>query len=326
MSRGEYVVRSGSLDTHWKLIGTPPNSTGCSLTGFSAALAQLSAQADTEALSRLARGKMELGVSLLEARKSINHLAITGIRLLTVVRNLRKGRFSAVADELGLNLSRRKRYTLAKDWLEYQYAWRPLIMDVSAAYDIVQEGLQVPLTQKVTRNVKTGVTFQCQTWRDSTSGGKLTTYSSSESCPVDVGVKTIIYTRIVLSEVQKLQQLGLINPAEIAWELVPFSFVVDWFVPVGTFLSACTATYGQEFVSGTRTKWLSCDHEWECAEGSISNGLLSGTRTRPTAKLEVFEYNRQVLADFPVPQIYGRRSLSTNKVVTAAALFRSLRR
>jgi hypothetical protein len=32
--------------------------------------------------------------------------------------------------------------------------------------------------------------------------------------------------------------LGLNNPVGIAWELIPFSFVVDWFVPVGKWLTA----------------------------------------------------------------------------------------
>jgi hypothetical protein len=32
-------------------------------------------------------------------------------------------------------------------------------------------------------------------------------------------------------------QLGVVNPASIAWELIPFSFIVDWFLNVGDFLN-----------------------------------------------------------------------------------------
>jgi hypothetical protein len=39
-------------------------------------------------------------------------------------------------------------------------------------------------------------------------------------------------------------QLGFVNPAAIAWELVPFSFVVDWFVNVGEFLNNFTDLWG----------------------------------------------------------------------------------
>lgn len=32
--------------------------------------------------------------------------------------------------------------------------------------------------------------------------------------------------------------LGLMDPELVAWELVPFSFVIDWFAPVGSWLEA----------------------------------------------------------------------------------------
>ncbi len=38
--------------------------------------------------------------------------------------------------------------------------------------------------------------------------------------------------------------LGLANPAIVVWELIPFSFVVDWFVTVGQFLENGSAWLG----------------------------------------------------------------------------------
>jgi len=35
-------------------------------------------------------------------------------------------------------------------------------------------------------------------------------------------------------------QMGFVNPLSVAWEAVPFSFVVDWFANVGQCLSAMT--------------------------------------------------------------------------------------
>lgn len=46
------------------------------------------------------------------------------------------------------------------------------------------------------------------------------------------------------SSVKSLVQLGLTNPAEVAWEVVPFSFVIDWFIPVGNFLSSLDSLVG----------------------------------------------------------------------------------
>jgi hypothetical protein len=32
------------------------------------------------------------------------------------------------------------------------------------------------------------------------------------------------------------RQMGLGNPASILWERIPWSFVLDWFIPIGTYL------------------------------------------------------------------------------------------
>lgn len=45
----------------------------------------------------------------------------------------------------------------------------------------------------------------------------------------------IIYLR---KEVNVPQLVGLMDPLSVAWELVPFSFVLDWFLPIGSWLSA----------------------------------------------------------------------------------------
>lgn len=51
-------------------------------------------------------------------------------------------------------------------------------------------------------------------------------------------------------------QLGFVNPATVAWELVPFSFLVDWFVPVGRFLSTWTDFAGYQFLEPTTTRYV----------------------------------------------------------------------
>jgi hypothetical protein len=49
-------------------------------------------------------------------------------------------------------------------------------------------------------------------------------------------------------------KLGFVNPGVIAWELVPFSFVIDWFVPVGNFLSQWTDFVGLTLQKAYTTK------------------------------------------------------------------------
>lgn len=50
-----------------------------------------------------------------------------------------------------------------------------------------------------------------------------------------------------------ISQFGLANPLAIAWELVPFSFVLDWFVNVGDYLSSLTDFVGVELKNASTT-------------------------------------------------------------------------
>jgi hypothetical protein len=44
---------------------------------------------------------------------------------------------------------------------------------------------------------------------------------------------------------------GLLNPAAVAWELLPFSFVVDWFLPVGRYLEGLDVPMRFDHLGGT---------------------------------------------------------------------------
>jgi hypothetical protein len=47
-----------------------------------------------------------------------------------------------------------------------------------------------------------------------------------------------------------MQSLGLLNPEVVAWELLPWSFVIDWFIPIGDYLQA-RATLSGVVISAT---------------------------------------------------------------------------
>jgi hypothetical protein len=52
-----------------------------------------------------------------------------------------------------------------------------------------------------------------------------------------------------------MNQMGFINPASIAWEAVPFSFVVDWFANVGQVLNSATDFVGLSMKNPFTTKF-----------------------------------------------------------------------
>jgi len=57
----------------------------------------------------------------------------------------------------------------------------------------------------------------------------------------------------------KASQLGFVNPVSVAWQLVPFSFVVDWFVNVGQFIGSYTDFVGVEQSNPCVTRYQVAD-------------------------------------------------------------------
>lgn len=108
---------------------------------------------------------------------------------------------------------------------------------------------------------------------------------------------------------------GLINPAVLAWELIPFSFVVDWFAPIGNTLDALDAGVGVQFLSGTRTDHISGQGQVQWAGNQ--GGLM----------IQTFRYKslrRYTYGSFPIPRFYLKNPFSGSHVATALALFRNL--
>jgi hypothetical protein len=81
---------------------------------------------------------------------------------------------------------------------------------------------------------------------------------------------------------------------ELAWEVVPFSFVIDWGIGIGDWLSSLDALDGMEFISGTVTRKTT-------AEGSKTLSWAGGKNLFP-AIFELKSHNRRVISSIPVPQ------------------------
>lgn len=276
----------------------------------------------TRALTKLNQEKVQLGTAILESRKTIDHLASTFIRVWEMYRNLRKGRFGAVAEELGLSLSKRHTRKLASNWLEYKYAWMPLYADLHAAFDIAQDGLSKALTVKTVSDISEPVDarFNYYTWRTYDSTRKQGTYVYRSS-KAKVGCKTIIHAKIDDQTISGLKQLGMVNPISVAWELVPYSFVVDWILPVGNFLEACSAPLGLTFMDGCVTRYLYASETLPDV-GGTHIATTSKPLSEGSIKWQIFEMSRARMLSFPVPTLAFSNHLATEKVVTATALWR----
>jgi len=162
----------------------------------------------------------------------------------------------AFRSESGLNrssgLTKRE---LQNVWLEYRYGWRLLVKDIHDALASVHD---LRTKRPVFRVEKTA--FEGATSTFPINHLQLT----DRYAPPGQVLNDLSVTRVTRSEVTikvryrdsfpllgTLQQYGITNPALLVWELIPYSFVFDWLVPVADYLSTIDTFVGKEFVSGS---------------------------------------------------------------------------
>lgn len=113
---------------------------------------------------------------------------------------------------------------IANSWLEFSFGVLPLIEDIYALAEIASKQNEMRRRVVVRKRGRPGK------------------YSSPWAYAECSG--SIVYKKqlIVFLEQEQLptfwEQFGLADPATILWELLPWSFVVDWVLPIGKFIEA----------------------------------------------------------------------------------------
>lgn len=259
--------------------------------------------------------KVDLGTTMAESKKTIIGVAKTSLKLLRAFSAVRKGNFAKGADILGLRPSSIKsaNKTAADYWLEYQYGWKPLMSDIHGGIELFKEGI---LRESQLFTVKSteidNVPFK----------GRSRSYDCIGSYRVQRTEKYICALKN--ADVARLSNLGLLNPAVVAWELVPFSFVVDWFLPVGNFLQSVTATLGYDFVMGYRTT-----HVLSTCSGMYNPTNTTGwsrTGSGPSIQQSYDGFRRTPLVGFPQPVLRFKNPFSSRHIANALALLISIRK
>lgn len=174
----------------------------------------------------------QLGASLGEWRQAHHMIATRSFQILEIIRLLRRGNVTAAARRLGIRYKGKEHIRdLSSLWLEWHYGWAPLVQDIGNSVDTLQSPLSCGDSLRAVGRAS-GLFYYHWPAPSIYSG----TWSSH--CRISA---TIVVSNKNLFLANKL---GFVNPASIVWELVPFSFVVDWFVNVGDFLNSYTDFVG----------------------------------------------------------------------------------
>lgn len=226
----------------------------------------------TKLLTKLNGEELNLAMAWLERKDAVTMLAARTALLLRAAKDVKRGKFSRAARTLGLTLSHRSKKRMKQrldnsseenllddfsaNWLEYRYGWTPLLNDIYAASEIIANGFNHKNGTIALHTSTKGVRVFKQMWVGSTASNP--TYSppwpADPESQYEITDRIKIWYKIHDYDLRMKQALGLDNPALILWESVPFSFIGDWFIPIGDSLRAMTAFKGLTFVAGYRSR------------------------------------------------------------------------
>jgi len=251
-------------------------------------------QAITECLLKLNDSKAKVGQYLAESRQSANMIADAGTDLLTLLLKVKRGDLKGLPLNYGV-LSRK-----ARDYyLQWQFGWKPLCMDIYGLYDNLINRLPIQPFLSASRTVKTPYNYSLP------YGG--------HDCKVNIKHTDTCKLWASLSEqtLATAQSYDVINPLSLTWELVPYSFVVDWFAPIGNTLASLTATAGLDFIGGYSGQVREGTNIIECLAGHVEQ--------------EFFFYTRAAHSDFPQVGYYGKQNpLNLDKATKLLGLLSQL--
>lgn len=300
----------------------------------------LQARAEIKALSNLKNQKVNLAVAFGERKETAKLVAGTLQGLAKAARSLRKRDVRGVAEGLGLVGKGRTRPTLDRlgrtvapphgdpfgsnfhqKWLELQYGWRPLYQDVYGVVQALHEkdtedpkrystAVKATLRQDVLNIFDKRVAYTCTT--------RSRRIVAKEFCMVRLDY----YLENPL--LQTLSQLGITNPGEVAWELVPFSFVADWFTPIGSWLGSMDAALGWRFRTGSLSRKIT--QEFEYWLNPTTDRYYTSLGAYGSGSSRSLRFDRIVYSSTPWPRFPGFKNPldhSGQHLANALALFSS---
>lgn len=193
----------------------------------------------------------QLGATVAEAGDAFSMIASRAGQLFRASRALKRLRFGEFASELvqvNDSSSKIKRkwqrggHDLSALWLEYSYGWKPLLKDIEDAIKVLEAPYRTARVKGKAKQSRKG-TVNLTFGREVIKGGVSTSYSCCYGADISLENPNLAAA----------SQAGLINPLVPLWEILPFSFVIDWFTPIGKFLENMSFGIGLTF---TR-KWKS---------------------------------------------------------------------
>jgi len=193
---------------------------------------------------------------------------------------------------------RKKSKDFSNNYLQFHFGLAPLYSDIYSTISILQSPIKdMPV------KASSKVTFRYPSYASQYSGS---TNVGKVYCRIGGNVQ-VSNPNLFLAN-----QLGLVNPVNAAFDMIRFSFVLDWFVNVQDVLASWTDFAGLRFSGGYTTLGCACVNDW----------LLVGTPWGDLTGLTSHYETKRTLGIPPGPVLSIRKpwQLSARRGLAAASL------
>lgn len=252
-----------------QIIGDPAKHTGDAPNHRASTDARVANSSGLEQAKQRAYGRFkdacyseqaQVAANWAERRQTVDMIADNATTMRRAWQALRRGRLREFKRHL--KLAPKGNYwsrptDAAKIWLQYHFGWEPLVKDIYASIDILQSKGPSGLVQGRGTGRETRFVFGYNMWNYNITGKHRYLYGAR--------------VEVTNPNLHRATALGLTNPAAVLWEVIPFSFLVDWFIPVGEFLNQWTDFMGLTFTDAftTRSSRFEGSQFYRSTDGSI---------------------------------------------------------
>lgn len=255
-------------------------------------------------LAKLAESPIDIGQFLGEAVQNAGELTRLALLLGRALLAIRRKQWKKL-NKIIRGDSNDVVVTAANSHLAINYGLVPLVRDLDGAMRLTLDSLK---SGGVLRKTATAV--------DDLGSKKIGSYLAKGT--LLNGAQVGVIYKIANPDLARLNALGFVNPFALAWELMPLSFVFDWFASVGDFLRGLSAPLGLTYIGGYETTFIRTDVE-------MTDMYLASFGTRyqgqfPHWRLREKGMKREVLVSWPKSGIVIRGLLNSNQIASLLAL------
>lgn len=219
--------------------------------------------------------KGALAESVLEIRSTVQGLASLASTLANFGRAALRKDWLGCARAINLNVKKRKvrravrRLELldkqeafnrtgtlvSSAWLQFHFGLSPIVSDMMSAMiflsdEEVHKRLRVKGSARLLTDTNSSGIFP------KSNAYGMPSASFSYDTKITSGVYTSLWFTINSEQLRKLAVFGAADIPAAAWAVVPWSFMLDWVLPVSEILKSLTATVGATFKGGSSTSFV----------------------------------------------------------------------